>query len=99
MHVSPSVIFTLVGYFIFSAAVGAMLPPTHEQERGAYGYVYRLLQRLAANADRLAQTRFGPSLVPPPGSVDQAMADSSAVTTTTTRVERIEASAATYYEQ
>ena len=54
-----SVILALLGYFIFSAAVGAMATPTPDQERAFYGWLYRFLQRLAANADRVAAARFG----------------------------------------
>jgi hypothetical protein len=53
------VILTLVGYFIFSAAVGAMIEPTEEQKRGFYGWLFRFAQILAANADRLAAAKFG----------------------------------------
>lgn len=49
-----SVIAAIAAYFIFSAAVGAMSHPTSLQENGFYGWLYRFLQRLAANADRLA---------------------------------------------
>ena len=67
MHLSTTlvVIVTLAVYFVFSAAVGAMLPPTPEQHARFYGWLYRFLQRLAANADRLAEARFGAALVPP----------------------------------
>ena len=79
MHLSNTVvvILTLVGYFVFSAAVGAMLPPTAEQHARFYGWLYRFLQRLAANADRLAEARFGKALVPPllPAALEQALAD------------------------
>jgi hypothetical protein len=49
-----SVIATIAGYFLFSAAVGAMSHPTAAQENGFYGWLFRFLQRLAANADRVA---------------------------------------------
>jgi hypothetical protein len=52
-----SVIATVAAYFLFSAAVGAMSHPTADQENGFYGWLYRFLQRLAANADRLAEAR------------------------------------------
>ena len=55
------VILTAVGYFLFSAAVGAMYPPTDEQKPRLYGWFYRFLQRLAANADRLVEAKFGHS--------------------------------------
>lgn len=58
MHAMP-VIFALVGYFVFSAAVGAMNPPTEQQKASFYGWFYRFAQRLAANADRLVEARFG----------------------------------------
>ena len=58
-----SVIVTGVGYFVFSAAVGAMAAPSEAQKTRFYGWLYRFLQRLAANADRLAEARFG-GLVP-----------------------------------
>ncbi len=53
------VVLTLAAYFIFSAAVGAMSQPTEAQKTRFYGWLYRFLQRLAANADRLAEARFG----------------------------------------
>ena len=56
--ISTSVIVTAVSYFIFSAAVGSMAAPTAEQEKGFYGWLYRFLQRLAANADRVVAARF-----------------------------------------
>lgn len=49
-----SVVATIAGYFLFSAAVGAMSHPTAAQENGWYGWFYRFSQRLAANADRVA---------------------------------------------
>jgi hypothetical protein len=58
-----SVILTLAGYFVFAAAVGAMAAPSDAQKSGFYGWLYRFLQRLAANADRLAEARFG-NLIP-----------------------------------
>lgn len=54
LGIPVSVIAAVAGYFIFSAAVGAMSHPTAAQENGFYGWLYRFLQRLAANADRLA---------------------------------------------
>ena len=59
MHEWIIIACTLAVYFVFSAAVGAMLPPTPEQNVRFYGWLYRFLQRLAANADRLAEARFG----------------------------------------
>jgi hypothetical protein len=53
------IILTLAGYFTFSAAVDAMLPPAPGQERTFYGFLYRFLNRLAANATKLAEARFG----------------------------------------
>lgn len=53
------IIITAAGYFVFSAAVGAMYPPSEQQKSGFYGWLYRFLQRLAANADRLVEARFG----------------------------------------
>jgi hypothetical protein len=58
MQLSMTVILTGAGYFIFSSAVGAMSPPSDAQKTRFYGWLYRFLQRLAANADRLAESRF-----------------------------------------
>ncbi len=58
MHV-PTFILTAVAYFVFSAAAGAMAEPTEQQKRSFYGWFYRFIQRLAANADRVAEARFG----------------------------------------
>lgn len=55
---TTSVIVSVAGYFLFSAAAGAMAAPTEEQARGFYGWFYRFVQRLAANADRLAEAKF-----------------------------------------
>jgi hypothetical protein len=67
-----SVILTLAGYFTFSAAVGAMSAPSDAQKTRFYGWLYRFLQRLAANADRLAEARFGNIL--PNGEPEQQLA-------------------------
>ncbi len=45
-------------YFLFSAAAGAMLPPVAGKERGLYGWFYRFVQRLAANADRFYEAQY-----------------------------------------
>lgn len=101
MHLNSTVILTLVGYFLFSAAAGAMLPPLPAQERGLYGWLYRFAQVVAANAHRLAEARFGPSLVPSYRPLEEALAHSSGaatdVVTTTTHIDRVEAS--TQYER
>ncbi len=55
---SIQIILALVGYFVFAAAAGAMAPPTDAQARSWYGWFYRFIQRLAANADRLAEAKF-----------------------------------------
>ena len=57
---SIHVIEALVGYFLFSAAAGALEEPSKEQRGRFYGWFYRFAQRLAANADRVAAARFGP---------------------------------------
>ncbi len=65
------VILTLSAYFVFSAAAGAMQPPTEAQKGAFYGWFYRFIQRLAANADRLAEARFGElaePVSPPPAA-------------------------------
>jgi hypothetical protein len=56
---TTQIIVTLVGYFVFSAAAGAMAAPTEAQTARFYGWFYRFIQRLAANADRVAEARFG----------------------------------------
>lgn len=53
------VVLALAGYFVFSAAAGAMAPPSDAQRGGWYGWFYRFVQRLAANADRLVEARYG----------------------------------------
>ncbi len=81
MHHSDTVviILTLAVYFLFSAAVDAMLPPARGQERTFYGWLYRFLQGVAANASRLAEARFHLGFVPPaplpPSSPDPADPD------------------------
>jgi hypothetical protein len=67
-----SVMLTGVAYFVFSAAVGAMAAPSDAQKAGFYGWLYRFLQRLAANADRLAEARFGAFV--PAGASDESIA-------------------------
>ena len=52
-------ICTLVGYFLFAAAVDAMARPSVDQDRRFYGWLYRFLNVLAANASRVAKARFG----------------------------------------
>ena len=59
MILTMQVVLTLVGFFVFSAGVGAMSPPSDAQKTRFYGWLYRFLQRLAANADRLAEAKFG----------------------------------------
>ena len=68
----------LAGYFLFSAAVGAMLPPAPGKERGAYGWLYRFLQRVAANADRIAEARLH-GLSDLPGVAGSSGADAGTV--------------------
>jgi hypothetical protein len=53
------VILSLAGYFVFAAAVGAMSPPSDAQKTRFYGWLYRFLQRLAANADKLVEAKYG----------------------------------------
>jgi hypothetical protein len=69
---SMQVILAVAGYFVFAAAVGAMAAPTDAQKTRFYGWLYRFLQRLAANADRMAEARFG-NLIPP-GDGDESVA-------------------------
>ncbi len=59
MTIAMPVILALAGYFVFSAAVGAMAAPNDVQKCGFYGWFYRFAQRLAANADKLVEARFG----------------------------------------
>lgn len=59
MHMHYQIIIAIAVYFISAAAVGAMSPPTKEQESGFYGWLYRFLQILAANGARLAEAKFG----------------------------------------
>jgi hypothetical protein len=77
MTIAMPVIFALAAYFVFSAGVGAMYPPSDAQKARFYGWLYRFLQRLAANADKLVEARFG-------NLVDEAsdgVADSTTVAT------------------
>lgn len=60
---SIHVILAVLGYFIFAAGVGAMPAPT-AASKATYVWLYRFLQRLAANADRLAQHELGSVLGP-----------------------------------
>ncbi len=64
LHTVVVVGVTLGAYFLFAAAVDAMLPPLPGKERTTYGYLYRVLQGLAANASRLAEARFHLHYVP-----------------------------------
>jgi hypothetical protein len=59
MILAMPVILSLAGYFVFSAAVGAMSAPSDAQKTRFYGWLYRFLQRLAANADKVVEARFG----------------------------------------
>ncbi|WP_348269738.1 hypothetical protein P8936_16445 [Edaphobacter paludis] len=77
---TTSVIATIAGYFLFSAAAGAMSPPTDDQARGLYGWFFRFIQRLAANADRLAETRF-PALADATHTESSSISAASIVTT------------------
>ena len=58
---SLHVIYALAGYYLFSAAVGAMNEPEPDQKDKFYGWLYRFLQTLAANATQLARARLGVS--------------------------------------
>lgn len=59
MILTTQVIFCLLGYYVVNAAVGAMPKPKPEQVDGFYGWLFGFLQTLCANADRLAEARFG----------------------------------------
>ena len=80
------VILALVGYFVFSAAVGALSEPTEEQKRGFYGWVFRFLQALAANAAAVAKARFG-SLAGLPETPDAVAASATSTATFERRIE------------
>jgi hypothetical protein len=76
--IAMPVMLTVGAYFIFAAAVGAMWPPSDAQKAGWYGWFYRFLQRLAANADRVAKAEFGNLLG---GAVANGSADAAVVAT------------------
>ena len=61
---NPKILLALLGYYVVNAAVGAMPKPRPEQANGFYGWLFGFLQTLCANADRLAELRFG-HLLPP----------------------------------
>ena len=83
--ISMSVILAIGGYFVFSAAVGAMSPPSDAQKTRFYGWLYRFAQRLAANADRLVEARYGNLL----GEAEREGSDGAATALTVDRsVER-----------
>ncbi len=92
MSTHTAVILTAVGYFLFSAAAGAMASPTPAQTRSFYGWLYRFAQRLAANADRLAEARLGLTA----DDLHHDPAGSAVVTTLTRERETISASAEDY---
>ena len=60
-HLSE-IIVTLAAYYIFSSAADAMLPPLQGQERTFYGWCFRFIQNLAANASRAMAAKY-PQLV------------------------------------
>jgi hypothetical protein len=66
---SLNILLALAGYFVFSAAVGAMSQPTEQQKGSFYGWAFRFLNILAANATRLVASRFPglPADEPAPG--------------------------------
>ena len=45
LHSQTGIFATLVGYYLFSSAAGAMLPPAPGQERTRYGYLFRFSPR------------------------------------------------------
>jgi hypothetical protein len=53
------IVLPLLAYYVFAAAIGAMLPPEPGRERSVYGFWYRLLQILAANGQHALQSRVG----------------------------------------
>lgn len=50
-------ILTVFVYYVLNAAAGAMLPPEPGKERTFYGWAFRFLQQLAANAHRLLESK------------------------------------------
>lgn len=62
MHDLIVTVIAIGGYFTFSAAIGAMYPPDDSQKRTFYGWLYRFLQAMAANADKVMAARYGGAL-------------------------------------
>jgi len=58
MKTTVIVIISLSCYYLFSAMVGAMLPPLPGQERTTYGFWFRALNQIAANAHRLVENQL-----------------------------------------
>ena len=56
------ILLWLLGYYIVNAGVGAMTKP--QKTTGFYVWMFGFLQTLCANADRLAEARFGARLDP-----------------------------------
>jgi hypothetical protein len=61
---SMNVILAVIAYFVFSAAVGAMSQPTEAQKGKFYGWFFRFVNILAANATRIVAARFPGAIAP-----------------------------------
>ena len=55
---NTNILLALLAYYVFNAAVGSMQKPKPESS-AFYVWMFGFLQTLCANADRLAELRFG----------------------------------------
>lgn len=83
---SLHVILALVGYYLFSAAAGAMEPPLPGAERTFYAWLYRFAQILAANTDRLVKARLATLAAAEDRDFEERLATSSSALSALGRV-------------